>query len=146
LFGRRARSVPRGERVLAWRLSNTLTTDCCLEALEAALRAHGCPGILNTDPGSQVPSTAFVACVQQHGIALGMDGQGAWRDDLFVERLWKSVKYAEVYLQVYESIAEAQRGLARYFTSYNQGRPHSALDSQTSDMVYFAPRPWRAAA
>jgi len=133
-------------RVLAWRLSNTLTVDCCLEALEAAIRAHGCPGILNTDQGSQFTSTAFVALVQQHGIQLSMDGQGAWRDNLFVERLWKTVKYEEVYLHAYDSVIEAQRGLARYFAFYNQGRPHAALDGQTPDMVYFAARPHREAA
>jgi putative transposase len=124
-------------RVLAWRLSNTLTTDCCLDALEAAIRAYGCPGILNTDQGSQFTSTAFVTLVQQHGIQLSMDGRGAWRDNLFVERLWKSVKYEEVYLHAYDSVAEAQRSLARYFTFYNSGRPHSALDGRTPDMVYF---------
>jgi len=124
-------------RVLAWRLSNTLTTDCCLDALEAAIRAYGCPGVLNTDQGSQFTSTAFVALVQQHGIALSMDGQGAWRDNLFVERLWKSVKYEEVYLHAYDSGAEAHQGLARYFAFYNQGRPHTALDGRTPDMVYF---------
>jgi putative transposase len=107
-------------RVLAWRLSNTLTTDVCLDALEAAIRAYGCPGILNTDQGSQFTSTAFVALVQQHGIALSMDGQGAWRDNLFVERLWKSVKYEDVYLHAYDSVSEAQRGLGRYFTFYNR--------------------------
>jgi putative transposase len=133
-------------RVLAWRLSNTLTTDCCLDALEAAIRAYGCPGILNTDQGSQFTSTAFVACVQQHGIALSMDGKGAWRDNCFVERLWKSVKYEEVYLHAYDSVAEAHRGLARYFTFYNGGRPHSALDGQTPDMVYFGSQPHREAA
>jgi len=124
-------------RVLAWRLSNTLTTDCCLEALEVAIRDCGCPGILNTDQGSQFTSTAFISLVQQHGIALSMDGQGAWRDNLFVERLWKSVKYEEVYLHAYDSVAEAHRGLARYFTFYNGGRPHAALDGRTPDMVYF---------
>ncbi len=75
-----------------------------------------------------------------------MDGRGAWRDNLFVERLWKSVKYEEVYLHAYDSVAEAQRHLARYFTFYNQGRPHAALDGRTPDMVYFAPRPQREAA
>jgi putative transposase len=124
-------------RVLAWRLSNTLTTDCCLDALESAIRESGCPGILNTDQGSQFTSTAFVGIVQQHGIALSMDGQGAWRDNLFVERLWRSVKYEEVYLHAYDSVAEAQRGLARYFAFYNSGRPHAALDGRTPDMVYF---------
>jgi putative transposase len=133
-------------RVLAWRLSNTLTTDCCLDALEAALRAYGCPGILNTDQGSQFTSTAFVACVRQHGIALSMDGKGAWRDNCFVERLWKSVKYEEVYLHAYDSVSEAQQGLARYFTFYNGGRPHTALDGRTPDMVYFGMQPQQRAA
>ncbi len=79
--------------------------------------------------------------VQQHGIQLSMDGQGSWRDNLFIERLWKSVKYEEVYLHAYDTVAEAHRGLACYFTFYNQGRPHSALDGQTPNMVYFAPLP-----
>jgi putative transposase len=133
-------------RVLAWRLSNTLTTDCCLEALEAAIQAHGCPGILNTDQGSQFTSTAFVACVQQHGIQFSMDGKGAWRDNLFVERLWKSVKYEEVYLHAYDTVHEAHQGLTRYFTFYNGGRPHSALDGRTPDMVYFGLQPQQRAA
>jgi putative transposase len=133
-------------RVLAWRLSNTLTTDCCLDALAAAIRAHGCPGILNTDQGSQFTSMAFVELVQQHGIALSMDGKGAWRDNLFVERLWKSVKYEEVYLHAYDSVRDAQRHLAVYFAFYNQGRPHTALDGQTPDMVYFAAQPHLEAA
>jgi putative transposase len=133
-------------RVLAWRLSNTMTTDVCFDALEAAIRAHGCPGILNTDQGSQFTSTAFVTVVQQHRIRLSMDGKGAWRDNLFVERLWKSVKYEEVYLHAYDSVPEAQRSLARYFTFYNSGRPHSALDGRTPDMVYFAQPPQREAA
>ena len=124
-------------RVLAWRLSNTLTTDCCLDALEAAIRDHGCPGILNTDQGSQFTSTAFVSLVQQHSMQLSMDGKGAWRDNLFVERLWKSVKYEEVYLHAYDSVPDAQRNLARYFTFYNQARPHATLDGRTPDMVYF---------
>jgi putative transposase len=133
-------------RVLAWRLSNTMTVDFCLDAFEAAVRDYGLPTILNTDQGSQFTGTAFVGLVQQHGIQFSMDGKGAWRDNLFVERLWKTVKYEEVYLHAYESIAEAQRGLARYFTFYNQGRPHSALDGRTPDMVYFTPLPQREAA
>jgi Transposase and inactivated derivatives len=133
-------------RVLAWRLSNSMTVDLCLETLEAAIHDWGLPLILNTDQGSQFTGTAFVGLVQQHGIPLSMDGKGAWRDNLFIERLWKSVKYEEVYLHGYDSVAEAQRGLARYFTFYNQGRPHTALDGQTPDMVYFAPLPQREAA
>jgi len=108
-------------RVLAWRLSNTMTTDVCLDALESAIREYGCPGILNTDQGSQFTSTAFVELVQQHGIRLSMDGKGAWRDNLFVERLWKSVKYEEVYLHAYDSVPDAQRHLAAYFAFYNRG-------------------------
>lgn len=133
-------------RVLAWRLSNTMTTDVCRAALEAAIQAHGCPGILNTDQGSQFTSTAFITLVQQHGIALSMDGKGAWRDNLFVERLWKTVKYEEVYLHAYNSVREAQQHLCAYFTFYNQGRPHAALDSRTPDMVYLATLPHREAA
>jgi putative transposase len=124
-------------RVLAWRLSNTLTTDVCLDTLEAAIRAHGCPGILNTDQGSQFTSTAFVTKVHEHGIQLSMDGKGAWRDNLFVERLWKSVKYEEVYLHAYDTVADAQRHLTAYFAFYNSGRPHTALAGRTPDMVYF---------
>ncbi len=133
-------------RVLAWRLSNSMTADFCLDALEAAIRDVGPPGIVNTDQGSQFTGTAFVGLVQAHSIQLSMDGKGAWRDTLFVERLWKSVKYEEVYLHAYDSVAEARGSLARYFTFYNQGRPPSALDGQTPDMVYFALRPQREAA
>jgi putative transposase len=133
-------------RVLAWRLSNSMTADFCLDALEAAIQDCGLPQILNTDQGSQFTGTAFVGLVQEHGIQLSMDGKGAWRDNLFVERLWKSVKYEEVYLHGYDSVIEAQRRLACYFTFYNQGRPHTALDGQTPDMVYFAPLPQLEAA
>jgi len=133
-------------RVLAWRLSNSMTTDFCLDALEAAIHDCGLPTILNTDQGSQFTGTAFVGLVQAHGIQLSMDGKGAWRDNLFVERLWKSVKYEEVYLHAYDTVAEAQRSLAAYFTFYNQGRPHTALDGQTPDMVYFALLPQLEAA
>jgi putative transposase len=132
-------------RVLAWQLSNTMTTDVCLEALEAALGKYGCPEMLNTDQGSQFTSTAFVSLVQQHGITLSMDGKGAWRDNLFVERLWKSVKYEEVYLHAYDTVRDAQQHLAAYFAFYNGARPHAALDGRTPDMVYFAPPSQREA-
>jgi putative transposase len=114
-------------RVLAWRLSNTMTADFCLDALDSAIRDFGLPEILNTDQGSQFTGTAFVGVVQQHGIQLSMDGKGAWCDNLFVERLWKSVKYEEVYLHAYDSVTEARESLARYFTFYNRGRPHASL-------------------
>jgi putative transposase len=125
-------------RVLAWQLSNSMTVDFCLDAIEAAIRGYGVPEILNTDQGSQFTGTTFVDLVQQHGIQISMDGKGSWRDNVFVERLWKSVKYEEVYLHAYESVAEARQGLLSYFSFYNQRRPHRALDGQTPDMVYFA--------
>jgi len=128
-------------RVLSWRLSNSMTADFCLEALEAAIRDYGTPEILNTDQGSQFTGTAFVDQVQQHGIQVSMDGKGSWRDNVFVERLWKSVKYEEVYLHAYDSVAEARQGLQRYFSFYNQRRPHSSLGGRTPDMVYFAALP-----
>jgi putative transposase len=133
-------------RVLSWRLSNSMTTDFCLEALEAAIRDYGTPEILNTDQGSQFTGTAFVDQAQQHGIQLSMDGKGSWRDNVFVERLWKSVKYEEVYLHAYDSVAEARQGLQRYFSFYNQRRPHSSLGGRTPDMVYFAALPQTQAA
>ena len=133
-------------RVLSWRLSNSMTTDFCLEAIEAAIRDYGTPEILNTDQGSQFTGTAFVDQVQRQGIQVSMDGKGSWRDNVFVERLWKSVKYEEVYLHAYDSVAEARQGLQRYFVFYNQRRPHSSLGGQTPDMVYFAALPQTQAA
>jgi putative transposase len=133
-------------RVLAWQLSNSMTVDFCLEAVEAAIRDYGVPEILNTDQGSQFTATDFVELVQQHGIQISMDGKGSWRDNVFVERLWKSLKYEEVYLHAYDSVAEARLGLQRYFSFYNQRRPHSSLDGRTPDMVYFAALPQPQAA
>ena len=133
-------------RVLAWQLSNSMTVDFCLDAIEAAIRGYGVPEILNTDQGSQFTGTTFVDLVQQHGIQISMDGKGSWRDNVFVERLWKSVKYEEVYLHAYDSVAEARQGLQRYFSFYNQRRPHSSLDGRTPDMVYFAALPQPQAA
>jgi putative transposase len=124
-------------RVLSWRLSNTLTTDFCLEAVEDALNRYDSPEIFNTDQGSQFTSTDFVDLIQGRGIQLSMDGKGRWVDNVFVERLWKSVKYEEVYLHAYDSVAQARQGLERYFTFYNQRRPHSSLDGKTPDQVYF---------
>jgi putative transposase len=124
-------------RVLSWRLSNTLTTDFCLEAVEESLPRYGTPEIFNTDQGSQFTSSDFVALLRHHGIQQSMDGKGRWVDNVFVERLWKSVKYEEVYLHAYDSVAQAKQGLERYFRFYNQRRPHSSLDGQTPDQVYF---------
>ena len=123
-------------RVLAWRLSNTLTTDFCLEAVRDALAHDGTPDIFNTDQGCQFTSQEFTGLLMHHGIQISMDGKGCWRDNVFVERLWKSIKYEEVYLHAYETIGDAHQGVARYLRFYNQTRPHQALDGQTPDQVY----------
>lgn len=124
-------------RVLAWRLSNTLTADPCVEALEEAIRRYGAPEIMNTDQGSQFTSSAFIGVLEQNGIQISMDGKGCWRDNVFVERLWKSVKYEEVYLHGYETVSVARQALTRYFDFYNRRRPHSTLDGNTPDTAYF---------
>jgi putative transposase len=133
-------------RVLAWRLSNSMTTDFCIEAVEEALRRYGKPEIFNTDQGSQFTSTEFVGLLQGQGIRISMDGKGRWVDNVFIERLWKSVKYEEVYLHAYNSVAEARQGLQRYFQFYNERRPHSSLDGKTPDRVYFDSLPLQQAA
>jgi len=124
-------------RVLSWRVSNTLDTDFCIEALEEALRRFGAPEIFNTDQGSQFTSEAFTDVLKEHRIAISMDGKGRWVDNVFVERLWRSVKYEDVYLRAYETPTELRAGLARYFEFYNTRRRHSALDRRTPDAVYF---------
>ena len=124
-------------RVLAWRLSITLETDFCIEALEEALTRFGAPEIFNTDQGSQFTSMAFTAVLHREKIAISMDGRGAWRDNVFVERLWRSVKYEEVYLRAYGSVSEARASIGRYLTFYNGRRPHSSLDRRTPDQAYF---------
>jgi putative transposase len=124
-------------RVLSWRLSITMTTDFCLEAVEDAIHRHGKPDIFNTDQGSQFTSEAFTGLLKQHGIRISMDGKGCWRDNVFVERLWRSIKYEEVYLKAYDSVTHARESLARYIRFYNSVRPHSSLDRRTPDEVYF---------
>jgi putative transposase len=124
-------------RVLSWRVSNTLDTDFCIEALEEALRRFGTPEIFNTDQGSQFTSEAFTGVLKDHDVDISMDGKGRWVDNVFVERLWRSVKYEDVYLRAYETPAELRAGLARYFAFYNTKRRHSALDRHTPDAVYF---------
>jgi Transposase and inactivated derivatives len=133
-------------RVLAYRLSNTLTADACLEALEEAILKYGAPEIVNTDQGSQFTSRAFIGLLQHHQIRISMDGKGSWRDNIFVERLWRTVKYEEVYLHGYETVTDARQALNRYFDFYNRRRPHSALDGQTPDQVYFNQLPQLIAA
>jgi putative transposase len=124
-------------RVLAWRLSNSLTADACVGALEEAIHKYGKPEIMNTDPGSQFASGEFTGVLKENGIPIGMDGKGCWRDKVFVERLWKTVKYEEVYLPAYDTVSDAKEALKRYCDFYNRKRPHSALDGKTPDRAYF---------
>jgi putative transposase len=133
-------------KILSWRLSNTLTTDFCVEALEEALAKYGCPEIFNTDQGCQFTSLEFTSVLKDRGIRISMDGKGRWRDNVFVERLWKSVKYEEVYLHAYDSVSAARAGLSRYLQFFNSRRPHTALDRRTPDAVYFESLPLAQAA
>ncbi len=133
-------------RVLSWRLSITMEAAFCVEALEEALARHGRPEIFNTDQGSQFTGAAFAGVLSKNGIAISMDGKGAWRDNVFVERLWRSVKYEEVYLKAYGSVSEARASLGSYLDFYNRRRPHSSLDGATPDQVFFNPLPLRLAA
>jgi putative transposase len=128
-------------KVLSWRLSVTLETDFCIEAVEEALARHGKPEIFNTDQGSQFTSIDFTGLLLKHEIKISMDGKGAWRDNVFVERLWRTIKYEEVYLRAYASVPEARASIGRYIEGfYNTRRPHSSLDRQTPDEAYFNAR------
>ena len=133
-------------RVLAWRLSITMEAMFCVEALTEALARYGKPDVFNTDQGSQFTGQAFTGALVGHGITISMDGKGAWGDNVFVERLWRSVKYEEVYLHAYDSVSEARASIGRYFEFYNQRRPHASLDGSTPDQAYFTPLPFRMAA
>src|ERR1700693_2102737 len=133
-------------RVLSWRLSITMEAAFCVETLEDALARHGKPDIFNTDQGSQFTGSAFTSMLAGNGIAISMDGQGAWRDNVFFERLWRSVKYEEVYRRAYETVGEARHSIGRYLEFYNGRRPHSSLDDMTPDQAYFDLPPLRAAA
>jgi putative transposase len=124
-------------KVLAFRLSNTLTTDFCVEALEEALAKFGAPEIFNTDQGSQFTSEEWMTVLDRAGVAISMDGKGRWIDNVFIERLWRSVKYEEVYLHGYLNGTEARASLTRYFRFYNARRSHQALKYRTPDEVYF---------
>src|SRR5688572_20365216 len=124
-------------RVLSWRLSITMEAAFCIEAVEEALARHGKPDIFNTDQGSQFTSVDFTAVLKKAEIAISMDGKGAWRDNVFVERLWRSIKYEEVYLHAYKTVSEARAAIGRYLSFYNSRRPHSSLDRQTPDRAYF---------
>jgi putative transposase len=133
-------------RVLSWRVSNTMEAAFCVETLQDALAKHGKPEISNTDQGSQFTGAAFTSVLTDNGIAISMDGKGAWRDNVFVERLWRSIKYEEVYLKAYDSVGEARASIGRYLNFYNSQRPHSSLDGMTPDQAYFPPLPIRMAA
>jgi putative transposase len=134
-------------RVLAWRLSITLEVDFCIEAVEEALAKYGKPDIFNTDQGSQFTSIDFIKMLKDAKIAISMDGKGAWRDNVFVERLWRTIKYEEVYLHAYRNVPEAREAIGKYLIFYNTKRPHSSLDGQTPDQVYFnMPQPIPVAA
>ena len=124
-------------RVLSWRLSITLETAFCVETVEEALARYGKPDIFNTDQGSQFTSIDFIKMLKEAEIAISMDGKGAWRDNVFIERLCRTIKYEEVYLHAYASVPEARAALARYLTFYNAKRPHSSLDWLTPDQAYF---------
>jgi putative transposase len=125
-------------RVLAWRLSNTLTTDFCIETVREAISLYGKPEIFNTDQGSQFTDGDFVDLIRDElGIKFSMDGKGCWRDNVFIERFWRSLKYEEVYLHAYESASVARTSIGRYIAFYNSARPHSALDGRPPDAAYF---------
>jgi putative transposase len=133
-------------RVLAWRVSNTLTADFCVEAVEEAIARYGKPEIFNTDQGTQFTSDAFTTMLHGHGVAISMDGRGCWRDNVFVERLWRSIKYEEVYLHAYPSVSAAKAGVGRYLEFYNGRRPHTALGDRTPDEAYFTQQTLKHAA
>jgi putative transposase len=133
-------------RVLAWRLSITLTADFCIEALEEALARFGKPLIFNTDQGSQFTSEGFIGVLLAHRIEISMDGKGAWRDNVFVERLWRTIKYEEIYLKAYGSVLEARASLGQYLDFYKSRRPHSSLGGRTPDAAYGATIPEAMAA
>jgi len=133
-------------RILAWRLAITLEVDFCIETVDEALRLYGRPEIFNTDQGSQFTSDSFTEVLIDNGIAISMDGKGSWRDNVFLERFWRTVKYEEVYLKAYESVAEARSSIGCYMEFYNSVRPHSSLDRRTPDQAYYASLPHRVAA
>jgi putative transposase len=132
-------------RVLSWRISNTMDTHFCVEALEEAIASHGAPEIFNTDQSSQFTSELFTGVLKANEIQISMDGKGRWVDNVFVERLWRSVKYEEVYLKAYEGIGEAKQSLKQYFEFYNSERRHQSLDRRTPDQVYYEPAELKAA-
>jgi putative transposase len=132
--------------VLSWRLSNTLDSTFCVDALEEAITRYGCPEIFNTDQGRQFTAESFTESLRVRNIAISMDGKGRWMDKVFIERLWKSVKYEDIYLKAYGTMAEVKKGLGAYFTFYNENRWHNHFDRKTPAMVYFSTLPQKQAA
>ena len=128
-------------RILAWRLSVTMEAEFCVDVLEEALRKYDRPLIFNTDQGSQFTSEVFTDVLHRNEIAISMDGKGAWRDNVFIERFWRSIKYEEVYLKAYDGVAEARASIGGYLDFYNRRRPHSSLDGRTPDQAYFDQQP-----
>ena len=126
-------------KVLAWRLSTTLEITPCIETLKEAMRRHGKPEIMNADQGSQLTSIDFIKALKDANIQISMDRKGAWRVNVFVERLWRTIKYEEVYLRAYDSVSAARESLDRYLTFYNGRRPHSSLDGQMPDQAHLNP-------
>ena len=133
-------------KILAVRLSNTLTADFCVEAIEQAITRYGVPRIVNTDQGCQFTCVEFISTLKRHEIAISMDGKGCWRDNVFIERFWKTLKYQEVYLRAYETVSEARSSIARYIEFYNSRRPHRTHRGRTPDAVYFGQQTMKAAA
>ncbi len=124
-------------KVLSWRFSNTMDHLFCVDALNEALAMYGKPDIFNTDQGSQFTSEAFTGVLKQHQIKISMDGKGRWMDNVFIERLWRSLKSEYVYLNCYGNMREAELGIGKYLTFYNQVRPHQSLNSRTPDQIYY---------
>ena len=128
-------------KVLSWRLSNTLDPSFCVAALEEAIARYGRPQIFNTDQGSQFTCDDFISVLKDHQISISMDGRGRWRDNVMIERLWKTVKYEEIYLKAYESLTHARKELKNFFERYNMRRPHQGLNNRTPDAVYWSTLP-----
>jgi putative transposase len=133
-------------RILSWRLSNTMHADFCITALQEAITKYGAPAIMNSDQDSQFTSLEFTETLKAHSITISMDGKGCWRDNVFIERFWKSIKYEEVYLKAYECTLQARESIAQYMAFYNGHRPHRSLAGQTPDSIYFGSTPAAIAA
>ena len=124
-------------KILSWRLSNSLDTAPCIEALEEALASYGPPEIFNSDQGCQFTSEGFTDVLKDHDVKISMDGKGRWMDNVFIERLWRSLKYEEIYLKAYDSVHQAKQGIGDWMNFYNQDRRHASLCRMTPDQIYY---------